>query len=262
VVLLALACNGGSGNGETGSDRAATGVDPIDARCTLPSASDTLYHDGSAVLLSWTMDADSVYSAPVVPADSAFLAYRHAIRNDGADLRRPIADTPTPANDVEADLWENERYNSDLAQRGAAGSIAPITCLDALLFAHQHARISQIEQPTEFIASVLRKADGGTSQLRIFFGADLEMFPPKTVYGFNEAEDLVADGWEYLYVLHNHTIQRNGERLALGTPALSTSDVQLMRSLTADVGLKSARVTNGFFTYTVAATEFDRLRSR
>ena len=48
----------------------------------------------------------------------------------------------------------------------------------------------------------------------------------------------------------------------LGTPALSTSDVQLMRSLATSLGLESARVTNGFYTYTVEAADLDRLRSR
>jgi hypothetical protein len=82
------------------------------------------------------------------------------------------------------------------------------------------------------------------------------------VYGFDVATDSAAQGWEYWYVLHNHTTQRNGDRLALGAPALSTSDVQLMRNLARDAGLGSARVTNGFYTYTVPVGELDRLRSR
>ena len=54
--------------------------------------------------------------------------------------------------------------------------------------------------------------DGGT-ELAVVFGAGLEMFPPKSVYGFDVVEEHLADGWRWWYAIHNHTIQRNGERL-------------------------------------------------
>jgi hypothetical protein len=225
-------------------------------------APDTLYRDGPAVLLAWTFPDAAIYSTASIPVDSGYLAYRAAIRADSADLRQPIADQPVPATEAEARMWEEERFNSDMAQRGAAGVIEPIQCLDALLFAYQHSRVSQIDQPTEFLASVLRKETADGTQLTVLFGAGSEMFPPKSVYGFGRVEGLVSDGWQYWYTLHNHTIQRRGDRLALGTPALSTSDVQLMRSLASESGLQSTRVTNGFFTYAVGADELDRLRSR
>jgi hypothetical protein len=88
------------------------------------------------------------------------------------------------------------------------------------------------------------------------------MFPPKSVYGFDVVEEHLADGWRWWYAIHNHTIQRNGERLALGSPTLSTSDVHLMHNLAGDGGLESARVTNGFYTFTVAADELWKMRSR
>ena len=88
------------------------------------------------------------------------------------------------------------------------------------------------------------------------------MFPPKSVYGFDVVNEYVARGWRYEYALHNHTIQKNGDRLALGTPALSTSDVQLSRNLVETTGLESVRVTNGFYTYRVGAEDLGLLRSR
>jgi hypothetical protein len=218
--------------------------------------------DGSAVLVVWTVPAEPVYSEFVLPADSAYLAYRAAIRADGTDRRNPIADEPTPTAEVDATVMRDEAVNRDLAQRGEVGVVAPIRCLDALLFTFQHARFSQLTHPTEFVASVLRKEMGDGIRLTVVFGAGEEMFPPKSVYGFDVATDSAAQGWEYWYVLHNHTIQRNGDRLALGAPALSTSDVQLMRNLARDAGLGSARVTNGFYTYTVPVGELGRLRSR
>jgi hypothetical protein len=228
----------------------------------LPTYPDTVRTDGNAVLLVWEFPDDPIYSSFVLPADSAYLAFRESIRADGADLKHPVSDQPTPSTAEEAALWSDERFNSDLARSGEAGIIETIRCLDALLFAFQHGRVSQLAQPTEFLASVLRKEVNGEYRLAVVFGAGDEMFPPKTVYGFDVVDDYGARGWLYWYALHNHTIQRIADRLALGTPALSTSDVQLTRNLAAGSGLESARVTNGFFTYSVPSTELGLLRSR
>ena len=159
-------------------------------------------------------------------------------------------------------MWRDEHFNHDVAQNGEVGAIEPISCLDALLFSYQHARVSQIEQPTEFLASVLRESAEEHSHIAVVFGAGTGMFPPKEVYGFETVDDYLSAGWSYSCLLHNHTLQRNGERIALGNPALSTSDVQLVRSLATERRLERARVTNGFYTYTATASEFDRLRSR
>jgi hypothetical protein len=102
----------------------------------------------------------------------------------------------------------------------------------------------------------------GEPRIIVLFGAGREMFPPKSVYGFDVVGEYVARGGRYVYALHNHTLQANGDRLALGTPALSTSDVQLTRSLVETSGLESARVTNGFYTYSVLSGDLGRLRSR
>lgn len=231
-------------------------------RCMLPTYPDTVRTDGNAVLLVWEFPDDTVYSSFVLPADSAYLAYRDAIRADGADVRFPVADQPTPTTDEEAAIWSDEHFNGELARSGEAGIIEPIRCLDALLFAWQHSRVSQLEHPTEFLASVLQSEENGESRLAVVFGSAEEMYPPKTVYGFDVVDEYVAMGWRYRYALHNHTIQRNGELLALGTPALSTSDVQLTRNLATGAGLESARVTNGFYTYLATAEELGQLRSR
>jgi len=264
-----ISCDRPSGDVAAEKETAATRLevasradDPIDARCAFPTELDTLRTDGNAVLLLWEFPDDAVYSQFVLPVDSAYLAYRTAIRADGADLKHPISDQPTPQTDPEAELWRNENINRDLAQTGEAGIIERITCLDAILFAYQNSRVSQLTQPTEFLASVLRKDEAGQSRLVVVFGAGYEMYPPKTVYGFDKVDEYVVAGWRYSYALHNHTIQKNGERLALGTPALSSSDVQLIRNLAEGTGLESARVTNGFFTYSVSADVLDRLRSR
>ena len=254
ISLLAISCDTpGRGSAENA----------IAATCALPADPDTLAIDGTAVLLRWEFPDDPMFSSFTLPKDSAYQAYRTTIRSHGADLRIPIADSPELATEEEATLWRDERHNAELARRGEAGRIEPIRCLDALLFAFQNSRVSQLEQPTEFLASVLRReTEDGDSRVAVIFGAGVEMFPPKSVYGFEAVDEYRSRGWRYAYALHNHTIQKNGDRLALGTPALSTSDVQLTRSLAADSDLEAARVTNGFFTYVVAGEELTLLRSR
>jgi hypothetical protein len=88
------------------------------------------------------------------------------------------------------------------------------------------------------------------------------MFPPKPVYGFDVVDEYLWEGWDCWYATHNPTLQRNGARLALGNPTLSTSDVQLTRSLVANRGLESARVTNGFCPFTVDAKDLRLFTSR
>ncbi len=234
----------------------------IDARCRLPSDPVDVREEGDAVLVVWELPAEEVYGAPVLPADPGLLAWRAAIRADSADRLRPVADEPEPATEEAAALWEDERVNGELALGGEVGEIGPITCLDALLFACQNDRVPQLERPTEFIASVLRRDAPDGPRLAVVFGAGSEMYPPKSVYGFDVVDDYRAAGWRWIYVLHNHTTQRNGDRLALGTPTLSTADVQLTRGLASERGLEEARVTNGFYTFSATASELGRLRSR
>ena len=269
LVILCFAvglvsCRNESGEGPTSrapQESGAIDADPVDARCAWPSAPRVLRRDGNAVLLEWRFPDASIYSDSVIPPDSAYLAFRAAVRADGAALRRPVADPPQPRSEAEAANWRREDINHELAQSGEVGRIEPITCLDALLFAYQNARVSELTHPTEFLASVMRREVGDGFELAVIFGAGDEMFIPKTVYGLDVVAELVATGWDYWYAIHNHTVQRNGDRIALGRPTLSLSDVQLVRSLAANQGLTSARVTNGFFTFEIRADEFSRMES-
>jgi hypothetical protein len=231
---------------------------PEAATCEWPTAPSPVREDGAAVLLKWEMPYSPDLFGPELPEDLGYSEYRAAVRAAGADLRHPVTDDPPPRSQLEAD----ERENWDLARRGEVGRIDPITCLDALLFAYQHRRVSQLTSPTEFLASVLLRETPDGVRVAVVFGAGTEMFPPKSVYGFDVIEELVGDGWEYWYAIHNHTLQSNGDAIALGNPTLSTSDVQLTRGLMRDLGLRFARVTNGVFTFSASPEDVARMRSR
>lgn len=264
LVLLvgAVACGRPA---ERGSEEVILSTDPlapVDSRCALPAIPTILFEEEGAVLQTWTFPWQEIFDQPVLPPDPELLAFRGAIIADGADLKRPIADRPVSRTEAEAEIWRDEDFNNDLVFREQVGEIRPITCLDALLFAHQANRVPELDQPTEFVASVLRKDTPEGPALVVVFGAGTEMFPPKAVYGFDIAESYVEDGWTYWYALHNHTVQKSGERLAPGTPVPSTSDVHLMRNLARNIGLQSVRVTNGFFTFDATVSELDGFRSR
>ena len=78
------------------------------------------------------------------------------------------------------------------------------------------------------------------------------------VYGFDVVERYRKQGWRFDYVLHNHTLQKNGDRLALGVTVPSTSDIQLARGLAETIDLENVRVTNGPIPLPVDAPEVVR----
>jgi hypothetical protein len=236
--------------------------EPVDARCALPSAPVVLRQEGASVLQYWQLEDSEFWFQPILPDDPAYLAYRAAIREAGGDVMRPVADEPEPDDAQQREVVRRERLNAEVAYSGRAGSIRPIHCLEALLFAYQNNRYSQIEHPTEFLASIVRKDVAGRPMLRVFFSASDMMFPPKAFYGFDEIEKQMAEGWRHWVLLHNHTVQSNQGRVALGVPAPSTSDIHLFRNLSRDRGLDQAWVTNGFFTIEVPARDFGVFHAR
>lgn len=273
LLLAALAACAAPGGGEApeATPAAAPGFagpvvarEAVDSACVLPGAPRVLRREGGAVLQAWRFELADVHRRPVVPADSGFLAYRAAVRHAGADVRWPAAATAKQADGGETSGEADQAYNNRRVAAGDVGRIEPVTCLDALLFSVQNARVPQLDRPTEFIASVLRRpasADARRPELLVLFGAGEEMFPPKSVYGFDVVEAYLARGWTWWYVLHNHTLQEGQGGMALGTPAPSTSDVQLLRGLVDARGLEEVRVTNGFYTFRAAGAELAALRS-
>lgn len=220
-------------------------------RCAFPSEPTVVYAQDNALLQYWEFEERAVWSGSVLPADSAYVQYRRFIEEADAAVAQPAQ--YVPEEERNQDGWQRELHNVAQAYSGEAGHLRPVQCLDALLFAYQHARYAQTEQPTEFLASVLRQNVEGRVMLRVYFGAGEALFPPKQVYGFDEVARAVAAGWEYQAMLHNHTLQQAAGEIRLGVPAPSVSDVHLLRNLVADYGLRAAWVTNGFYTLEIPA---------
>ena len=259
VGLLAAA---GSVDGQDGTGPSAAGPDApdlVDPDCALPGAAETVLEGQGLVLRIWRFPWDDLYAGPALPDDAAFHAYRAAIRAAGAEERYPALHVPDGLDAAEARVWRDEVFNNELVYSGVAGAVEPITCLDALIFARQNARVPQIERGTEFIASILRRVSEGRQEVAVVFGAGEEPFPPRSVYGFEIVDDYLDEGWRYWYLLHNHTTQRDG---VLGIPVPSTSDVRLVRWLADTMGLERARVTNGFYTFDAGIDGLQEFRWR
>lgn len=161
LILILMSCGFAPSNGSWVGERTQnTRTEPVDtgeSDCVLPSDATMIFEDQGLVLKVWTFPLDEVHLRPVLPNDSGFLAYRATIHAEGADEMYPMLHLPPSRNEAEADIWRDENFNNHLAYEEGIGSIEPITCLDALLFAEQNARVPQLDRPTEFLASVLRK---------------------------------------------------------------------------------------------------------
>lgn len=244
-----------AGSSPIGSDTS----DLVGPNCRFPDAPETALEDQGLVLRIWRFAWDDLYARPTLPTDPAFHAYRAAVRAAGAEEPYPALHVPDGVDATEAGVWRDEAFNNELAYSGVVGTIEPVTCLDALIFAHQNARVPQLERPTEFVASILRRGSGGQDEVAVVFGAGRELFPPSSVHGLDIVGDHLDRGWRYWYLLHNHTLQDNG---ALGVPVPSTSDVGMVRSLAETRGLERVRVTNGFYTFDAGIDELRGFRGR
>jgi hypothetical protein len=226
--------------------------------CRFPRPPTVVKQEGAALLQVWEFPETEVFGTSLLPDAPGFLEFRRVVEAAGADLRRPVADPPVVETDAQREMWRREDHNLETAFGGNAGVVRPVACLDALLFAEQDARFSELESPTEFLAIILRKRVGDVSMLRVYHGGSDQMFPPKAVYGIEEARRDVAEGWQMSAMLHNHTIQEHAGEVALGVPVPSTNDVQLLRALAEELGLQAGWVTNGLFTIEVPVSALDQ----
>ncbi len=255
-ITFAMVCIGCGLKSDTASNSPRSGSEAEMESCQFDSAPTVVRSLDDAVLQYWEVEDRALWFEPVLPTDSAYAAYRQQVEALGADQAQPEQYVPEGEQDNEG--WRRELHNVAQAYGGAAGTVRPIACLEAVLFAYQNARYPQLDHPTEFLALVLRNQVEERHVLRVYFGAGDEMFPPKTVYGFDEVERDVAAGWTYVAMLHNHTIQDADGEARLGVPAPSVSDVQLLHGLVENYGLERVWVTNGFYTLDMPTDKLDR----
>jgi hypothetical protein len=212
-----------------------------------------------AVLERFDLADDPAYFSSTLPDDSGYASYRRAIAAAHADVEHPVADPPDIPDDHMREVWRREDANRALAYAGTAGTIRPIHCLEALLFARQHAHKNELTDPSEFAALILRQPT--RHALRVYVGRSDAMYPPREVYGTDQLPADLAAGWQLVAHLHNHTIRNLHGAPALGVTVPSTNDVQFLRGLAADAHLPAAWVTNGVYTIEIPAPAFGRYQT-
>jgi hypothetical protein len=156
--------------------------------------------------------------------------------------------------------------NDALLASGGGGTLAPITCLEALGFRYQAARWPMTTHPTEFGAFVTR----GNGRVHLILSsldrAGLKLRPEVVARVQRDR----ATGMTVVAHLHNHNFMFDrvvGDRLFTtektlsdigGGLAPSSTDTQFYRNQ-ADLDLQEAWVTNGFETSHWTKSQRDRL---
>lgn len=196
----------------------------------------------SHFLQFWLEPDRPVLGTPTLPAAAGLHRFREEVAESFPT--DPIVLLDNLFLQIEGADAENNR----IASAGEAGSIRPIHCLEALLFAAQVDRgvqrgNSMFSGPTEFLSFVLRKE----GMLKIWFYT----VDQPGIGGVSIFDDLLdadrEDGWEVVRNIHNHNFFPEGDIL-MGGIAPSAGDVQALRAAARRFGLPAASITNGFHT--------------
>jgi len=151
-------------------------------------------------------------------------------------------------------LERSPTENNQIVARNAGDWIRPATCLEMLMFGHQHGRLNVFENPSEFASIILRSPD--RERLRVYY------------YTINHdgigrmdpiVEPALEDrrgGWEVLIALHSHDFHPAQPELD-GIRAPSEPDADFHVRFHAQSNMREARITNGVHTVIIPASSFD-----
>lgn len=166
--------------------------------------------------------------------------------------------------------WRGEAANARMVLDGRAGTIARISCLEAMLWKWQASRYPMLTHPTEFGALILRSE----GRVRIYLSSD-DLVGQRFRGTIAElVRKDTASGFRLIAHLHNHPFLFNrvvGDRMwtmegtvgdVAGALAPSMTDVQFYRNLRASLGLAEGWVTNGMESAHFVARDFELLAGR
>jgi len=134
-------------------------------------------------------------------------------------------------------------------------NLAPMNCIESLLLAEQTDRLNMARTPTEFIAFFLKSRSKPRLKIFTYTVNQAGIGGLKEVVGYVEREMAANSDWELWMNLHNHNFFLDKPDIS-GVPSPSGPDVGAFRSLATDLGLREARVTNGFHTLRIESSDF------
>jgi hypothetical protein len=226
-----------------------------ESACRFSSPPAIVIKEPSRVLQHWDVDDSPRWSSGMMPDSPAFRRFIRYVRArmDVSALDRYIKPS--------ASATGPDERNTRLMLSEKIGDVAPIDCLEALLFSEQAMRHPMETRPTEFLALVLRRDERGKGRLRIwYFTVDQPGIGRPGPIVDAVTEDVKA-GWKPVLNLHNHNFFFDKSPVVPGVPWPSANDAQVMKNLTFN-GLPVPRtgVTNGFVTSHLKPQELQRFQ--
>jgi hypothetical protein len=152
----------------------------------------------------------------------------------------------------------------DKVLSGQTGRVRAISCLEARLLTEHLKRFPTWKKATEFQAIALTGNTQLGPTLRVYFAsADLGGVTPTfgSLFETHIKRD-IGDGWVPEFHLHNHPFNesRASNIDVAGTPIPSAGDANSYIWLRNQLGLREARITNGFSTIELPARDFEALQ--
>ena len=206
----------------------------------------------SSLLQYWVVDNAPWLNEATLPASPALREFRERISSTIDTNARRLLERQV------AQLDGGDDANLRLVLSGEAGSLRPMSCLEALLLATQAERTraqgsSMYDNPTEFVAYVLQRGD--TLKVWYYTVDQAGIRGLGTIHG--PVEEDVRGGWSPVRSIHNHNFFPDSEPFCCGvTPSLA--DVESARIMRDAIGVPQFVITNGFDSVEISAAELDR----
>lgn len=231
--------------------------------CQISQAPTVLFQAPHELHEIWTIDDSPIYGSHRVTDENVLSDYQSEIKkrvpdlNQFSILQHEYQDFIQSGNPI----YISEATTAKLVLTKKAGSIRPINCLESLLLSIQLKRQPMIEQPSEFSAFILTKADATQSKLKIYYSTFDRPGGKVSSLVTELLETDLANGWTLWRHLHNHNFFFQNSISVMGGTCPSRPDLQLYLELVRNYGLQSAAVTNGFDTNEMTGVDITLLFS-
>lgn len=207
----------------------------------------------------WTLADAAIYESEKTPAAAAYVDMIRWVRGFIDDVD-PFALLERQRSVFERHGMVNDVETFDVILRDRVGEVRKVRCLEALLLADHLGRFPIWERLTEFQALILHRGGPG-SALRIYsVSANFDGMAPSLTSVMPEVREDLARGWTIAWHLHNHPFRKASfpGQDVVGTVIPSDPDSNTNLEMSRDLGLREARITNGFDTLVVRQAEFPR----
>ncbi|MGE3758452.1 MAG: hypothetical protein AB7H97_11885 [Pseudobdellovibrionaceae bacterium] len=225
---------------------------PAKSDCDVHAFQRVVQEDSTQVHLLLTLFDDAELDQPSFPETARLLKFREEL-SEAVPLRgRDLIFAQVESYHKMPIL--QKRLN--LIANAQVGGLSSATCLENYLFSHFVERFYSRDFPTEFQAYVLSAEPGFpfSKVYRIYFSAgDGRVWgysPPTSELILENLQKDVSAGWKYEYHLHSHPFYYHKEvGYYGGIVAPSDSDLNTYLGWFHFLGMREARITNGFDTF-------------